>query len=187
MLCRNFNIALSITLAVLLAFSATAKADNYRQIEWIELMPAEDLEALLSPPESIGNIADGSDQDSVEGLSGAEDEATQRYLKALESTDVIRSFDNTSIRLPGFVVPLEMTDEYTAVEFLVVPYFGACLHLPPPPPNQIVYVKYPKGVKLSSFQDAFWLEGTLKIESTESEQGTAAYTLEVDSIEPYSE
>ncbi|GGA83593.1 hypothetical protein GCM10011369_27010 [Neiella marina] len=173
------------------AFAVNAAADastgEYRQIEWIELMPADDLDALLNPPDTIDQIADGSAEDSVEGLAGAEDEATKRYLAALESTRVVAEFNNSKIRLPGFVVPLEMKDEFTATEFLLVPFFGACLHLPPPPPNQIVYVTYADGVKLSSYQDAFWLEGTLKVETTASDMGTAAYTLVVDSVAPYSE
>ncbi|MBW8192900.1 DUF3299 domain-containing protein [Neiella marina] len=175
-------------LAVLmLGVSAQAATSDYRQIEWVELMPADDLDALLNPPDSINQIADGSEQDSVAGLAQIEDEATQRYMEALESTRVVSEFNNTKIRLPGFIVPLEMKDEFTAIEFLLVPFFGACLHMPPPPPNQIVYVTYPEGVKLSSYQDAFWLEGTLTVKTMASDMGTAAYTLHVDSVTPYSE
>lgn len=189
MLINRIRTAVGLLLLATIAFSASAEsqANTYREIEWVELMPADDLDALLNPPELIDSIADGSAEDSVAGLAAVEDEATKRYLAALESTRVVDGFNNTKIRLPGFVVPLEMKDEFTAVEFLLVPFFGACLHMPPPPPNQIVYVKYADGVKLSSYQDAFWLEGTLKVETTASDMGTAAYTLVVDSVTPYSE
>ncbi|WP_238786888.1 DUF3299 domain-containing protein [Ferrimonas lipolytica] len=165
----------------------TAQDNDYRQIEWIELMPEDDLVALLNPPEAIELIVDGSDEDSVASLEDVDDEATQRYLAALESTTVVTDFNNTKIRLPGFIVPLELKEDFLAVEFLMVPFFGACLHMPPPPPNQIIYVVYPEGVELNSYQDPFWFEGTLKIETTASDMGTAAYTLVVDSVTPYTE
>ncbi len=71
-------------------------------------------------------------------------------------------------------------------EFLLVPYFGACIHTPPPPRNQIILVKMEgRGVPLDLAVGAMWLEGTLKVSSQDTEYGTAGYVLEGQSAEPF--
>ena len=90
------------------------------------------------------------------------------------------------VRIPGFIVPLEDLQD-KAKEFLLVPYYGACVHTPPPPPNQIVMVEMggKKAIKLNLF-DAVWMSGRLKIASVESPYGTVGYQLEGLKVEPYS-
>jgi len=102
------------------------------------------------------------------------------------STDTLKKLDGKLVRLPGFVVPLDDFQEEGA-EFLLVPYYGACVHTPPPPPNQIVMVEMEgkKSVKLNLF-DAVWMSGRLKISSIESPYGTVGYQLEGLKVEPYS-
>lgn len=101
-------------------------------------------------------------------------------------TDTLKKLDGKLVRLPGFVVPLDDFQEEGA-EFLLVPYYGACVHTPPPPPNQIVMVGMSgrKSIKLNLF-DAVWLSGRLKIASVESPYGTVGYQLEGMKVEPYS-
>ncbi len=102
------------------------------------------------------------------------------------ATDTLKKLEGKLVRIPGFVVPLDDFQEEGA-EFLLVPYYGACVHTPPPPPNQIVMVGMTgkKSVKLGLF-DAVWLSGRLKISSVESPYGTVGYQLEGMKIEPYS-
>ena len=82
-------------------------------------------------------------------------------------------------------MPLAFQDQGS--EFLLVPYYGACVHTPPPPPNQIVMVGMAgkKSIKLNLF-DAVWLSGRLKIASVESPYGTVGFQLEGMKVEPYS-
>ena len=70
-------------------------------------------------------------------------------------------------------------------EFFLVPYFGACIHVPPPPPNQIVYVKMRSGAGLRSIEDALWVTGTLHIASKTTSLGAASYTLDGEKLEVY--
>ena len=116
--------------------------ENFQTIEWVALIPEDDLDALLNPPDFLKDIADGSDQDSVDLLQKNTqlDAKGKRFQKALVSTNVVNEYDGKSIRIPGFIVPLESAGERIVTEFFVVPYFGACLHIPPPPPNQIIHV-----------------------------------------------
>lgn len=161
----------------------------YRTIEWVDLMPKDDLEALLNPPDYLDDIEDGSEQDRLNSqfkpaIPQAEDD---RYQQALKSTRIMPEFDNQKIRLPGYIVPLEFGKNQLVTRFFLVPYFGACIHVPPPPPNQIIYAVYDKGFKLNHLQEAFWLMGLLRTTLTENDVATSAYTLQVADIKPYSE
>lgn len=102
-----------------------------------------------------------------------------------KSSDTLRKLDGKMVRIPGFVVPLDDFQEEGA-EFLLVPYYGACVHTPPPPPNQIVMVGMSgkKAVKLNLF-DAVWMSGRLKIATVESPYGAVGYQLEGLKVEPY--
>ncbi|MDQ8159807.1 MAG: DUF3299 domain-containing protein [Gemmatimonadota bacterium] len=103
-----------------------------------------------------------------------------------KATDTLKKLEGKLVRIPGFVVPLDDFQEEGA-EFLLVPYYGACVHTPPPPPNQIVMVAMDgkKAVKLNLF-DAVWMSGRLKISSVESPYGTVGYQLDGLKVEPYS-
>jgi len=177
-----------MTLSEALA-AAESSLTQYQEIEWIALIPEDDLAALLDPPEYIFNIEDGSEQDSVAALSQQDvtDEKTKRFQQALTSTRIVQAFDGKAIRIPGFIVPLESEEQLKVTEFFIVPYFGACLHLPPPPPNQIIYATHAPGVELNSLTQPFWFSGKLKIEHTENGSGASAYRLLLDEVKVFSE
>ena len=60
---------------------------------------------------------------------------------------VNQEIDGAHVRIPGYLLPLELEND-EATEFLLVPYQGACIHTPPPPPNQIVHVKLESGIQV---------------------------------------
>ena len=99
--------------------------------------------------------------------------------------DSLKRLDGRRVRLPGFVVPLDDAQDEGA-EFLLVPYYGACVHTPPPPPNQMAFVTMQGGrsIKLALF-DAVWMEGTLRIVNYDSPYGAVGYTIEGLSMSPY--
>jgi hypothetical protein len=81
--------------------------------------------------------------------------------------------------------PLEVSEEGRTTEFLLVPYFGACIHVPPPPSNQIVHVKSEVGVKLDELYQPYWIEGALQVKASSSELADAGYQMEADKIYVY--
>jgi hypothetical protein len=99
--------------------------------------------------------------------------------------DSLKRLDGQRVRIPGFVVPLDDAQDEGA-EFLLVPYYGACVHTPPPPPNQMAFVTMQggKSIKLALF-DAVWMEGTLRIVNYDSPYGSVGYTIEGLSMQPY--
>ena len=167
----------------------SAGAVDYNTIEWTDLIPKEDLEALLNPPDILSEIPDGSQEDQIDSnIQSKSDEPPQTaYDKALVSTNVVASYDTENIRLPGFVVPLEFDESFVVTEFFLVPYFGACLHMPPPPPNQIVYVKHSEGIKLESTQQPYWVSGVLTTEDEVNDLAHAAYSMVASDVSIYEE
>jgi len=184
------------------AASADQQRENspYQEIEWPDLMPKDDLDALMNPPEYLGEIADGSEADSLDNklsldnelslddtLKMQKDQPADAYQKALVSTRIIPEFNKRKIRLPGFIVPLDFDDHQIITQFLLVPFFGACIHLPPPPPNQIIFATYEPGLPLDDLSDAFFVEGTIFTELKEHDLATSAYSMTIDRILPYEE
>ena len=152
-------------------------------------MPDDDLEALMNPPEYLDEIEDGSMEDQISSqlLGALENSADDRYQQALTSAKVKPEYDQRQIRLPGFIVPVEMNEQKLVTEFFLVPFFGACIHYPPPPPNQIIYVTSKEGVAQQKLYDPYWVEGTLTTSITENEVAVSAYSMAADNIELYEE
>ncbi len=99
----------------------------------------------------------------------------------------LKKLDGGIVRVPGFIIPLE--DNYRAIsEFLLVPYPLACIHVPPPPPNQIVHVKMDKNKKIAfDFYEPVWAQGRLKIQLTQNMYTDSSYFMTGLSVEPYLE
>ncbi len=169
--------------------SAPSAALAFKEVEWTDLMPQDDLDALLNPPSYVTDVEDGSFEDQISNqlkssIAAASDD---RYQQALASTQVVPEMDGQAIRIPGFIVPLEFNDDQTVTQFFLVPFFGACIHVPPPPPNQIIFVNYPDGLKLEELYDPFWISGVLDVSLVENEMATSAYSMELHKYEPYVE
>jgi hypothetical protein len=106
-------------------------------------------------------------------------------MEQIGTYNVVDDLDGKSIRLPGYVVPLDFNAESEYQEFLLVPYFGACLHTPPPPPNQIVFVKSEEATKITDIYEPVWVEGVMKTGKFGSDLGNSAYELSLSKLEPY--
>ena len=92
-----------------------------------------------------------------------------------------------AIKIPGFIVPLDFSSEKEIKNFFLVPYFGACIHVPPPPPNQIIYVSSEKPFQLKNLYDPYWISGTLKTTSVTNDMAVAAYSMAMKTMEIYEE
>jgi hypothetical protein len=99
--------------------------------------------------------------------------------------NVNKSLEGATVRLPGFIVPLEAVKNGGVSEFLLVPYFGSCIHVPPPPPNQIVYVHNGRRAGIESIYEAYWITGKLHLQTKTTRLGSTAYELSAEKIEVY--
>lgn len=173
---------LSVALYLTLVASFNLAANEVKTIEWTDLMPEEDLKMLQQMPEVQHDYSQPSPfDDNYQG----DDPAAQQWQQILTSAKVREEFNNTKVRVPGFIVPLEFDAEQNVTSFFLVPYFGACIHVPPPPPNQIIYMHGAKNLKADMIYSPFWISGTLKTETMTHDLGQAAYSMAVDSVEEY--
>lgn len=146
-----------------------------RVIQWDELMPAD-----WDPMKDLKGL-------DIAGLSDADPRAQkmlQRLREVWDAAPVNPKIAGQSVRIPGYVVPLEETKDGLK-EFLLVPYFGACIHTPPPPANQIIHVLPRQPAKGVRSMDAVWISGVLATVRTDSFMGAASYRLEAVKVEPY--
>lgn len=107
-------------------------------------------------------------------------------------TMVNRELEGKVVRIPGYALPLELT-EGGVTEFLLVPYVGACIHTPPPPPNQMVFVTLRDEYEVQNLYDPVWITGQLQVEQASRSlsfvDGTSdvatGYVLSGVAVEPY--
>lgn len=152
-------------LLVLCTGLALAGKDAPRELDWLELMPKDEVEALTEAPAV-----------SHDGLFKMEQQGSFRTIAEL---------DEIYVKLPGYIVPVDVSDDQKMSSFFLVPYFGACIHVPPPPPNQIVYVTLDTPIDVTDIYDAFWIEGTLSVETVQKDVAASAYVIKADKISAY--
>ena len=95
---------------------------------------------------------------------------------------VVAELDGKRVHIGGYIVPLDF-DATRVKEFLLVPFVGACIHVPPPPANQIVYVKTEQGFDVQGTFDPVWVTGTLKVTPAFTGLAEAGYSLEAEKVE----
>ena len=160
------------------AWSQTA---GYKTIDWNDLMPddwVKEMTTEMAKMSKLNGLLDGSPEAT---------KAMADLRKKLDDAPIVKSQVNQKIRLPGYAVPLD-ADRNSKREFLLVPYFGACIHTPPPPSNQIVLVRPTANSKIKKMpesMDVLWVEGELKEARVNTSQGVSGYTLEAINIAPY--
>jgi hypothetical protein len=150
---------------LLLSVSFTAIADEPLKLDWIDLIPESergqfDAQGMPQVSHDGGQMLQPLTGNFREELSGSE------------------------VKIPGFVIPLEGTDTHIT-EFLLVPYFGACIHVPPPPPNQIVYVRFPSGAPVQQLWDVVYVVGELTAETQSTDLALTGYTIDGVRLEEY--
>ncbi len=162
--------------ALLLITALPATAVQVRELTWSEMIPA-DAPPQVSQPLPMHDLSQLADALAAEAGPAA---AQQQ-----PAAPVVAALDGQAVKLPGYIVPLDITDEGRVVEFLLVPYYGACIHVPPPPSNQIVHVTSELGVRLDALYQPFWIEGPLKVEHSSSELAEAGYRMQAEKIYAY--
>ena len=156
---------------------STADAEKYRTIEWETLMPAG-----WNPIKSTEGLKiedmDDKDPRAIDALN--------KTMDAWKNAPVNPVLNGESVRIAGFVVPLEHQGN-SLKEFLLVPYYGACIHTPPPPPNQIILVSLVNPAHHIRAMDAVWITGEMTVEKKNTVLGVSGYAMKGMSITPYVE
>ncbi len=137
-------------------------------------------EAVTEPPVDPPPVASADDPTEV----GWRLLASLNYRTG-EAGEELKALAGKLVKIPGFTVPLEDWAS-SATEFLLVPYVGACIHTPPPPPNQLVYIQMDEGKRATmDGWNPVWVEGVLEIEMTQSVYGYVGFTITGERVYPY--
>lgn len=163
--------------ATLLALAAPFAAADARELQWSDLIPADAPPPPPPPPVAIHDMSQLADALAAEAGPAAAQQSP--------AEPVVKELDGVQVKLPGYIVPLDMGEDGRVTEFLLVPYFGACIHVPPPPSNQIVHATSELGVKVDELYQPFWIEGPLKVEHATSELADAGYRMQAQKIYLY--
>jgi hypothetical protein len=152
-----------------------SKESRYREVKWNDLIsPSWNPEAIVKSMR-LDMMLDSDPRAAA---------ALERLRQEWDNAPGNPALDGAEVKLPGFVVPLEREGEALR-EFLLVPYFGACIHVPPPPANQIVHVVANKPVPNAATMDAVWVSGKLALFPTATQMGRSSYRMQAALVEPY--
>jgi len=155
--------------------AAPKDAGRYREVKWDELIsPSWNPEAIIKSM-NLGLMMDGDPRANA---------ALEKLRQEWDNAPGNPALDGAEVRLAGFVVALEREGNALR-EFLLVPYFGACIHVPPPPANQIVHVVSPKPVPNAATMDAVWVSGKLALSATATAMGRSSYRMTATTVEAY--
>lgn len=155
--------------------AAKGAAKGFREIQWDDLMPKGWDPMAAFKGVDLNRLQD-SDPKAAELLAKVRIE--------WDKAPVEPAINGQRVKIPGFVVPLERKGD-EVIEFLLVPYFGACVHVPPPPSNQVIHVVPNKPVKGMRTMETFWISGTLTLQGGDSGMGIYAYRMNAERVEPY--
>ena len=165
---KEVSLARRFLLTVFAACALAATADKdaaIRELGWDDLLPEAEQQEPPAP-------------------SWVDHSALPPFDNFQIPTGVVTELNGQMVKLPGFIVPLDFA-EGKVTSSLLVPYFGACIHVPPPPPNQIVHVTFESAIEIESMWDPIWVTGKLSLERYSSELAEAGYSMEGQEIEEY--
>src|SRR5271165_1345471 len=184
---RAFRLA-AVLAALMLPSALAAESEAPLELVWAKLMPP------APPAQSIKTKSFLSGATPFAGAGGSEPPPpptiddkrwmSERRLQpgAGMQTAVVQELDGKRVHIGGYVVPLDF--EATNVkEFLLVPFVGACIHVPPPPPNQIIYVKTAKGFEVAGSFDPVYVTGTIKVASQYTGLAETGYSIDAEKVE----
>lgn len=178
---RFINLFLGLFLLAGVSFTFASSAP--REITWDDLIEeawVKEVQAEMAVLGRLGFLQDGTE---------AANKAMEKLRKKWDAAPIVTKYLNQSIRIPGYVVPLDASRDKRR-EFLLVPYFGACIHSPPPPANQIILVQ-PKPTsrvdRMPESMETIWVEGELLGVRSTTSQGVTGYSLRATRIRPYEE
>ena len=183
----NEHIIKFLQIFVLFIFSNTALAEP-STIDWEDLSPAEGkgVKLKLDTKADIRGIPDISEfNNSKEYLDNFLED--MKFVKETqeESGFINMNLNNKEIKIAGYITPIAF-DGDNVTEFLFVPFRGACIHVPPPPANQIIYVKSASGLKADEIWSPQWITGTLLANSVSTIVADVGYSIQDASVQPYS-
>ena len=152
--------------------AASQSTARYLDLAWSDLLPEGEAQRI-------------QELQQRQALQSGFDHFGTESMPQIQTFNVVEALDGRRVRLGGYVLPFDFTGSREISRFLLVPYVGACIHVPPPPPNQLVFVTTEEPVEVSGLWDPVYAEGVMRTARHDNELGDTAYTLELISLSPY--
>jgi hypothetical protein len=161
---------------------ATYNNTAVRSLGWVSLLPQKEQDALARyQPQEAQALQDLTSQ-ILRSIKASTD---TQYKAALMSTNTVISLDSQMISISCFILPVDFYEDKSIKSLFFIPYFGACLHFPSPPPNQMLFAQIGRGFIDFDFTQAYTLTGNINLGLFEDPMGTSAYMLDIVSIAPF--
>jgi hypothetical protein len=179
----------AVAIAAMLLPGGSYAADALRELKWAELMPPAEA---IKPAKPKTFFSGATPLNSDAGPpppplpEGQWMSMKRRQPGGDQPPRVVADLNGKRVRIGGYVVPLDF-ESTTVKEFLLVPFVGACIHVPPPPANQIVYVKAEKGFEIGAAFDPVTVTGTMKTETAFTGLADAGYSIDAETVEARTE
>lgn len=154
------------------ALAQTAQESGYLDLAWADLLPEGEAQRIM-------------ELQQLQALQTGFDHFGLEQMPQIQTFNVVEDLDGERVRLGGYVLPLDFSGAQEVSRFLLVPYVGACIHVPPPPPNQLVFVTTDVPVAVSGLWDPVFAEGVMRTRRQDNDLGDTAYTLELIQLRPY--
>lgn len=158
-----------------------AAGEGYQDVLWDDLVP-EGFE-----PQKIFDRFKEQIEAAPEG-SKEERELYDKVMAEYNSAGAKQSLNGKQVRIPGYVAPLDTNGDMVS-DFLLVPYYGSCIHSPPPPAHQTVMVipEADKSVSLNDIYRPVWVIGEIEVEDVVTDLAKASYQIKNAQVIPYTQ
>ncbi len=187
---RRAVLTVAVTAVAAQSFAGGAQAvESARELKWVDLMPPLKPAPPAKPKTFFSGATPAPDDGAPPPPPLAEGQwmsTKRRQPGGGQPPRVVADLNGKRVKIGGYVVPLDF-ESTTVKEFLLVPFVGACIHVPPPPANQIVYVKTDKGFEINDMFDPVTVTGTMKTETAFTGLADAGYSIDAESVEPRTE
>lgn len=164
------------------AFKERVENAELEALTWEKLLPSREKDIIQRYQNSIPQSVQDMTSQILRSIEASSDES---YQQALTSTNTEDWFVGKIVSISGFIVPIDFHPDKSVKNFFLVPYFGACLHFPPPPPNQMIFARIDNGFNDIDIMQAYTLRGRIDLGLFEDPIGTSAYTVDVATIAPF--
>jgi len=161
-----------------------------KKITWDDLVPT-DTEAVAVDYSQVQNTVDLATLDDFDGDQQSLDDYLE-YMDEVKATQagggdtIAKNLDQQNVKIAGYITPIEFDGE-RVTEFFLVPYLGACAHVPPPPANQIIYVENVEGLSADNLYDPIYLVGKLDAKPIATMVANIGYTVKNAQVLPFDE
>ena len=149
--------------------SAVWADDTVVELSWEDLVPGGNSGVLMTSLFETGIVEHGQ-------LSTG--------FEQPQAHSVTDAYNGKTVRLPGYIVPLDF-DATGLTVFILAPYVGACIHVPPPPANQLVLVTAEVPYEYDGLFEPVYVTGMFGTAALGTELAMIGYALSADRIEPY--